>query len=276
MNQTEIEIKIQIMNKSSQTYQFKDSSSPFFNLDFEVMTPTNLKLDHAEKFIIERNSNQPVFYKDMSLEPGEEYGFKVLLTDYAEFSEAGMYVVQGLFYPQLASMNMNERLVSNKLILHIRPPLMLKEMEQVIEPDTGNPLQRSELSPDRVVEYTINARQRSQWEKFFLYLDLEKLLLKNPVRSSQFRQKSLAEREAMIKQFRLELMEEKIEKEILQIPQQFRILQTQYTPRQGTVVAELRFEYDDYTAIKPYTYYLEYQDKYWIIVDYDVGAMRTE
>ena len=39
-------------------------------------------------------------------------------------------------------------------------------------------LQPEEISPDKVIEQTIIARQKSLWDQFFLYMDLEEMLIK--------------------------------------------------------------------------------------------------
>ena len=72
----------------------------FFNLDFDVRTTTNLALAHARQFTTERNSDQPVFFREVSLEPGEKYGIVVDLTRYAEFTEPGLFVLQAHVLPR--------------------------------------------------------------------------------------------------------------------------------------------------------------------------------
>jgi hypothetical protein len=122
----------------------------------------------------------------------------------------------------------------------------------------------------------LNARQRSQWEKFFLYLDLESLYLRNPQRAARYKKLSQIEREEMLENYKTELMQEKVEQEILVIPRNFEILETMYTPVRGSVIVLEYFDYRDYTEKKRYTYYVKKKDKYWLIVDYTLVSIGTE
>ncbi|MBN2442443.1 MAG: hypothetical protein JXJ04_13900 [Spirochaetales bacterium] len=276
LNQSDIFIKIALTNNTAETYRFKAATNKFFNIDFEVKTLSNLILDHSEKFIIERNSLKQVFFREMSLEPGEEYGFVTDLRDFVTFENAGIYSIQAFFYQELLTQPGSVSLESNKLTLSVRPPVVLKEMQAVIEVETGEALQRTSLPPDEVITYMLNARQRSQWEKFFLYIDLETLLLRNPQRSVRYKKLSQSGREEMLNDYRLSLMQDKVEQDILVIPQHFEILETTYTPLNATVIVLEYFDYRDYTEKKRYTYYLKKKDKYWFVVDYTLVSIGTE
>jgi hypothetical protein len=60
------------------------------------------------------------------------------------------------------------------------------------------------------------------------------------------------------------------------IPSAFEIQKTAYGPDTGTVQVLEKFRYADYTELKSYTYRLQRQDKYWIIVDYEIKNLGTE
>jgi len=277
LNQSDIYVKISIINNSASTYHFKAALNKFFNLDFEVKTLSNLVLDHSEIFITQRNDpQQQVYFREVSLEPGEEYGFVVELRDYVEFENAGIYSVQALFYPDLLKQEKSIHIKSNKLTLSLRPPVILKEMQAVIDIETGESLQPELLPPDEVVSYMLRARQRSQWEKFFLYIDLERLLLQNPSRAARYKKLPQGEREKVLNDFREEMMQEKIEEDMLVIPRSFEIVQTTYTPVRGSVIVLEYFDYRDYTEKKQYTYYVEKNDRFWFVVGYTLRSIGTE
>jgi hypothetical protein len=276
LNQTDIYLKTSITNNTTDTFRFKIASNKFFNLDFEVKTPTNVMLTHAEKFITERASRQHVFYREVSIEPGEEYSFIVVLNEYVQFERAGLYTIQALFFPELLGQGTTFMLKSNKLSLSVRPPVVSKEMQAVIEVETGKALEKEQIPPDEVVTYMLHARQKSQWEKFFLYLDLKSLFLQNYSRSVRFKKASQEEQQQMLEDFRNELMLEKIEKEILAIPTEFSILKTEYRPLEGSVVVLEKFRYSDYTEVKQYTYTVKKYDQYWLVTGYTCVPLRTE
>ncbi|MBN1697472.1 MAG: hypothetical protein JW881_08160 [Spirochaetales bacterium] len=275
LNQTDIAVKISLTNNGTGSYRFKIASNRFFNLDFDVKTPTNLTLPHAEKFITERSSRQHVFYREVSIEPGEEYSFTEILNEYVKFEQAGLYTIQAVFYPELAYQG-STFIRSNKLSLSIRPPVVSKEMQAVIEVETGKALEREQIPPDEVVTYMLHARQKSQWEKFFLYLDLKSLFLQNYSRANRFKKASQEAQQQMLEDFRNSLMLQKIEQAILAIPTEFEILKTEYRPLEGSVVVLEKFRYSDYTDVKEYTYTVRKYDQYWLISGYTVVPIRTE
>ncbi len=189
-----IQVEAVIANTGTDTLRFKVADNRFFNLDFDVRTTTNVGLDHAREFITGRNSDQPVFFREVDLEPGEKYSIVVDVEQYAALATAGQYVLQGSFYPELFRGPDSIAMKSNRLTLNVKPALATAEERAIVEAETGALLARQPLPPDEVVSATIEARQKSQWEKFFLYLDLEALMRKSPERDRAFRNSTEAAR----------------------------------------------------------------------------------
>jgi hypothetical protein len=276
VNSNDINIKLTLTNNSPEAFRFKVADIKSYTLDFEVKTSSNTFIDHSEKFTIEKKLNQPVMYREVSIESGEEYGFVVELNQFVKLDKPGLYTVQALFYPELVVAGSPAPLRSNRLALNLRPPVATKEMEAVIEAETGKALQREPIAPDDVVSYLLNARQRSQWEKFFLYIDLESLYERDPVRGARYKKMSQEERVRALEDFNRELRNDKVEQEILVIPRSFEILETTYRNETGTVIVLEKFAYRDYTEKKRYTYYLAKKDRFWLITDYTIENLGTE
>ena len=279
-----VSLEATLTNNSAQTFRFKMAENRMFNFDFDVTTPTNILLDHAQAFSRARTSNQPVLYREISLEPGDTFGVVISLNDFIEIPRAGLYSVQGMFYPELylqgpvtgEPAGVVGPLRSNMLTLSIRPEILFEEERAMIEAETGKLIQRQPLPPDEVVDYMLNARQRSQWEKFFLYLDLESLYLKNPGRAQAFRRMSEENRRAAIARYREQLRSETVDVDILVIPAEYEIIRTSYTPLEAEVTVIERFRYRDYVEIKRYTYFLERRDNIWVVIDYEIVNLGTE
>jgi hypothetical protein len=272
----EIQVEVVITNTGTDTLRFKVADNRFFNLDFDVRTTTNLGLEHAREFTIARNSDQPVFYREVSLEPGEKYGIVVDLTRYTAIVSPGQYVMFATIYPELFHGQDSASMKSNRLALNVKPPVVSAEEKAVMEAETGALLARLPLPPDEVVAATISARQKSQWERFFLYLDLESLMRKNPEKDRIFRNSTDAQRRQMIGQFRQQLMQTTIRQDISVIPTSYLIQKTTYDAAEGTVEVLEKFKYPDYTELKSYTYHLKRSDRYWIIYDYELRNQGTE
>ena len=271
-----IQVEAVITNIGTDTLRFKVADNRFFNLDFDVRTMTNVGLDHAKEFTIERNSDQPVFFREMSLEPGEKYGTVIDLTSYAMFLSPGQYVLQATFYPELFRGTDSSSMKSNRLALNVKPPVVTAEEKALVQAETGALLARQVLPPDEVVSWTIGARQKSQWERFFLYLDLESLMRKNPEKDRSFRNATEAARRQMVDQFRQQLSQMTIQQDISVIPTSFQVLKTSYDSAEATVQVLEKFKYPDYTELKQYTYHLKKSDRYWIIYDYEIRNQGTE
>ena len=271
-----VQLETVITNNSPHTYRFKMTNYRVYILDFEVTTPTNIMLNHSRKFTIARNTNQPVLFREISLEPGEKYGIVVSLSDFINIDKPGLYVIRAVFFPELNLNDSGETLRSNNLILNIRPAIVSPEERAVIEEETGKLLARESLPPDEVIAYTLGARQKSQWEKFFLYLDLESLFLRQPDRARRYRQMSEEDRKRTLDLFKKDLKQEKVDNDILVIPSSFEIIQTSYTPFEATVLVLEKFDYRDYTEVKRYTYTLQRRDRLWLVTDYSLTNLGTE
>jgi hypothetical protein len=272
----QIMVEATLTNTGAQMMRFSVADNRYFSFDFDVRTTTNLAIDHARQFITERTSDQPVYFRDVGLQPGEKYSVVMDLTSYASFTDAGLFVVQGEFFPSLWRGKDSQAIKSNRLTLDLRPPVVTEEMRAVVEARTGALLTREPLSPDEVVAYAIQARQKSQWDKFFLYLDLESLMRKNPEKDRAWRRSSQDAQRAMLDQFKQQLMAAKVGQDINVIPSSFQIQKTSYTPSEGTVQVLEKFTYPDYTELKRYTYYLKKQDSVWIIYDYEIKNLGTQ
>lgn len=274
---TPVRLKLMLRNDSGSTYRFRLAENRAFNLNFQVLTSTNTAVPQADSLIRERTTSRRVFYRELILQPGEEFAFVVDLNDFVQLPGPGLYVVTAQFFPNLYSPESAEQLASNRLTLSVRPQSDTVEgVMQEVEQQTRSELEQQAIPPDEVVEYTVRARQRGQWNRFFLYLDLESLLRASPDRERRYIRLSEDEQQQALEQFRQELRAERLEEAILVIPDDFEMVRTSYTQNQAEVVVDMRFEYDDYTEIRRYTYRLERRNSVWLITNYDVTNLGTE
>jgi hypothetical protein len=272
----EILIEATITNTTTEVMSFSIADNRAFSIDFDVRTTTNLALGHAREFITARSSDQPVFFRDVSLQPGERYSVTMDLSKYAAIADAGVYVVQGQFFPRLWRSQDSQSIKSNRLTISVNPAVVTAEERAVVESQSGVTLTRQALAPDDVVTYTIQARQRSEWNRFFLYLDLESIMRKNPDKDRVWRRSTAQAQAALIEQFRQQLMAKTIDQDILLIPSTFTVQKTSYTETEATVQVLERFAHTDFTELKQYTYYLKKSDRFWIIYDYEIKNMGTQ
>jgi hypothetical protein len=278
-----INIQITITNNSPSTYRFKLADERVFSLDFDVRTMSNRPLEPADVLVRKRTQYQRIFFREIAVEAGESFSFVENLRDYVKINQSGSFIVQARVFPELlrfgsdASIALPVTLESKRLSLSIWPPLATTAEGIPLEMDvaTGAVLVRERLAPDQVVDYMISARQKSQWEKFYLYLDLETMLAQDAARQRKWLTESEEGRKRMVDQYRLEL-KNPTNDGISVIPTDYIIEETKYNPAGGTVTVLEKFKNTYFTELKRYTYYMRFKDNVWTITGYSVTNLGTE
>ena len=272
-------IQISITNNNSETFRFKLADDRSFSIDFGIITSKNRQLQHTVDWMRKRNTNRQIYFREISLEPGETYSFIENLKDYIEISEPGIFLVNALFFPELKRYSDNSELhiLSNKLSLEIKPAPSAAALGSLpVSQVSGEILQAKPIPPDQVIAYLLTARQKSLWEQFFLYMDLEKMISRDPSRSRRFKAESEAGRMEMIQIYKHELSQERVDKDIAVIPVEFKIEHTGYTDTQAEVKVIEWFEYSNFREKKRFTYFLTSKDGIWTVYDYVVENLGTE
>jgi len=270
-------VQITVTNNSPAPYRFKLADDRAFSVDFDIRTMSNRPLQQADSLIRKRTVNSQVFFREVAIESGESFSFVENICDYISFGQTGSFRVKAKIYPELFRAVGAAAIESNYLSLTLRPAVIKGPDGIPIEMDvaTGAVLVKQKLPPDEVVGYMITARQESQWEKFFLYLDLEAMLKKDALQGRKFNAENEEGRRRMINAYKQNLQSAVIDGDIVVIPSSFNILKTQYNSDEATVVVLQRYRFPNYTELREYTYRLEKKDNFWIIVNYSVQGMGT-
>ena len=236
----------------------------------------NSRLPQTEEIIEKRTTNQTVYFRELALEGGEEYSFVENVKDYLKIDDSSVYYLEMFFYPELYKAKYLS-LKSNRLTLEVRPsPSSASSNYIPVKDQTVEILKQEELSPDKVVESTIIARQKSLWDQYFLYMDLESLLKRNNTLAKKYAAGSAEERERILASFKADLMQSKIENDIIAVPEKFIIEKTSYTPTEGSVSVMEWFKYPNFSEIKRYNYKVRQREGIWQIYDYTVVNLGTE
>jgi hypothetical protein len=270
-------VQITITNNSPSPYRFKLADDRAFSVDFDIRTMTNRPLQQADSLIRKRTVNSQIFFREVAIESGESFSFVENLCNYISFGQTGSFRVKAKIYPELFRSIAVPAIESNYLSLTLRPAVINGPDGIPIEMDaaTGAALVRQRLPPDEAVAYMITARQQSQWEKFFLYLDPEAMLKRDALQGRKYNAENEEGRRRMINAYKQNLQNAVIDGDIAVIPTSFDILKTQYNNDEGTVVVLQKYRFPNYTELREYTYYLEKKDNFWMIVSYSVQGMGT-
>ena len=280
--ESEIPVKVTIANKTASTFRFKLAEDRAYSLAFEARTPSNRALEPADAYKKALATTRPVYYREMALEPGEEYAFVEDLVRYVRLVDSGSYNLRVSFYPELvpaapgASPQALPPIVSNVLILSVLPALGLPPASELASVETGEILRPQPLPPDEVVSRTIVARQRSRWNEFFLYLDLESLLRRDEARKRAFDRESDEGRRRLVERYKADLRTTVVDVDIVTVPSSFEIIETRYSTASGVVRVIEKFDYRSFKMVKEYSYELERRDNIWYIEGYSVLNKGTE
>ncbi|MCR4948553.1 MAG: hypothetical protein K6A15_05310 [Treponema sp.] len=269
-------VHITIKNNGSDTLRFKLADDRSFSMDFNAYTVKNSRLEQTENIIEKRTTNQTVYFREIALEQGEEYSFVENVKSFLKIKEPSVYYLELFFYPELYK-SKYLTLKSNRLTLEVRPSPSAASSNYIpVKNETVELLKPQDISPDKVVEQTIIARQKSLWDQYFLYMDIESLIQRNPSLKKKYISVSAEERSRMLQSFKGDLMQSRIENDIVAVPESFQIEKTTYSPTEGSVTVIEWFKYPNFSEKKRYTYKVWQREGIWKIYDYTVVNLGTE
>jgi len=272
--ESDIPIRITIANNSGMSFRFKLADDRVHSLRFEARTPANRLLDPSDSYRLAMSDSRPMFYRELSLEPGEEYSFVESLGRYVRIEGPGSFFIAASLKPELEGPAAELR--SNALALSVRPSPGLPPASDAIGAETGEILKAQAFPPDEVVRRTLAARQRGLWNEFFLYIDLESLLSRNEEQKRAYDRQSDEGRRRMLERYRSDLQAKVVDQDIVVIPYYVEVLETRYTPSRGIVRVLEKFESQQLRLVKEYSYELERRDGVWYIVGYTVLNKGSE
>jgi len=274
---SDVLVKVSVRNTGPTPWRFKLADDKRRSISFDVRSLSNRKLEPSETLKRILASSAPAYYRDIILQPGEEYAFVENVSDFVSLSEPGAFVVVCALHPELIGAGSSAPdLRSNALSLSLRPGAMTPSIAESFRAETAELLRAERIGPDEVVARTIRARQKGNWNEFFLYLDIERLLKANVDKARAYDRESDDGRRRMLAAYKAELMKATTDVDIVVVPSSFSIRETRYGPSYGRVTTLQSFAYDGFSMIKEYTYELERRDDIWYIVSYTVLNKGTE
>jgi hypothetical protein len=272
-----IALQVTITNNGPQSFSFRLANDRAFSLDFDVRTNSNRPVEPAAALVRRRTSVQQVYFRNVVLDSGQSFSFTEDLRTFAALEESGSYVVQAKLFPDMINAA-GTPVLSNRLGLTVRPALLPGQdgVPQPLAEASTAVLVRESLPPDEVVSYLLDARQKGQWERFFLYIDMDSMVTRDATRQRQWQAESEEGRQRMIARYRSDLQSATVDGDFATIPMSYQIERTNYSSEEGTVTVLERFREGNYIQVKRYTYYLRRQDTIWTLVDYTVVNLGTE
>jgi hypothetical protein len=268
----EIIIEVNLINKSDKNLSCFVTDDKKYCFDFKLISMSNQEIEHSKDYITSFHRVQTVFKSLISLNPNEGYNYKIRLNDYFDLNVTGQYYLKGLYYPDLieidsASVN---AVTSNQISINLRPSDIqdtnIAELKSVEEEKY---LSAEKKSPDEVIKYMLDSRMKKEWNKYFLYLDLEALIKKNSKFNTNFNKSDSEKQKEILAQYKKYLQKDTID-DISFLPHSYKILKTEYAQGKGQVDVNIEFKYLEYVESKYYTFFLKQRDNIWYVYDYEV------
>lgn len=264
-------IEIKLYNTTEYEQSVLIAKDKKFSFDFEMKTMQNRAVLHSEDYSISFNRPQPVFNSQVRIGTDEGYSYVLKLNDFFELNTPGQYFIRCGFFPQLKMNSSKENVLhSNYLTLNIRP----RDIEQDFirekqEIEQEKKLVITKRPPDEVLKFMLDARMKGEWEKFFLYLDLERLIKSNNQFNYKFDKADKERQIELIEEYK-SYLKQNIRADISFLPHKYEVVRTEYSEGRGKVEVIVYFKEFDYVEKKYYTYLLNKKENIWYIYNYEV------
>jgi len=269
-------IEYQIVNNGSEPFLFITSFNKIFTFDFDIFTLSNRKVEHSRDYIVKRRQFEPVLNDEITLKHNEVYGVRIDISEWFDFQEQGEYLIKGIFYPNLITDPEYKLISENELYLDLNPPYteMYREKVRVAE---IKKLKAESLPPYEVVEFILNALMEKDYEKYMLYIKLDKFVMQFENSRKKYLDAKDIDKPAVIEEFK-QYLEGKNTLENIPfsdtMPTNFEIEETLIRKREAQVVVTEYFQYGRVTETKRYTYHLHLYGDKWLIENYDVVNIK--
>ena len=102
------------------------------------------------------------------------------------------------------------------------------------------------------------------------------MLQRDAVAKRKYNAVSADERARLLKNYKADLMQSRIDNDIVAVPESFEIEKTLYSRTEGTVTVTEWFKYPNFREKKSYVYKVRQREGIWQIYDYVVTNLGTE
>ena len=172
------------------------------NFSFVVKNLQNQIIGQRNSFYLYKLSNtENRSYRTVTLAPGDIYGKTIDIRKLFMLDDVGYYIIKGVFYPVPFGFHDVNDYPSNRIKIQIR--YNARRMAAVRHLVAQ---QKRELevvrSPYDTVAFLLNAKMKKNWEHFFHYIDLDRLIEIYPDYHAEYLKVGLSKRKAVLSKFR--------------------------------------------------------------------------
>lgn len=183
-------IKIQILNlKQGEVVEEKYS---------KILEINNLKQDKPELFI----------FNNRTLYPDEVLKYKINLPDYFDFLEDGRYKIQIQFDPFPNVKTEHKIFLSNYVYLLLDKSIVDQGYQNIIM-ELKQKEEKKFYLPQETIEFMLKAYMHKDWDDYFLYQDLNKVIMQYEQFSKRYVQASDIMKQQIIEEYKNWVMTQK-------------------------------------------------------------------
>jgi len=268
----DINLYIEVYNLSDEPVTFKVSHYKLNNIKITVynlqngeimeMRPERLKYDKELKTFKPEQFTLNV----KTLYPDEIYKFKINLTEYFDFKKPGKYKIKINFDPFPNIKYPHKVFISNPVTIELKEPLIVETYKKLIQ-ELKEKEEQTLRDPKSTIEFMLNAYMQKDWKNYFLYQNLDTIILKY----NQFKNKYLKASPAMKKEIISEFKNWIINRKNREMEEyQIKNVNHSYTEKKAVVECLIKFKKPATFRSFLYKFYLHQQGIKWIVDDLDV------
>ena len=198
-----VQVRVLVINESDQPVRFDLGRHLFQNYNFRVRSLRNSEVRERESFQLEKYAARQDLApgRVLTIAPGERFGREIDIAAWLRLAEPGTYEVTGYFLLRPVRSPVDWRYTSNSKRFDLQPPRDVADAvrDEVVRRDER---ETKRLSTGETVDYIIAAKRRSDWNAYFRFLDLERLIMVFTRFRTRYVAAEMAERGTVMEDFR--------------------------------------------------------------------------
>ncbi len=274
----DIYLYVEVINQSGDVVKFMISPYKLNNIKIMINNLQNGEfLEERYSKVVEDNKlheKRPEFFEfyETVLYSDEIYKFKINLPEYFEFKDRGRYKITLHYDTFPEDTKPHKKFISNSLYLVLKEPILVEDYKELIMYLKKKEEERVYI-PEGTIKFMLDAYRQGNWEHYFLYLDLDTVILRYDKFKDKYNKASNVMKKEIIEEFK-EWAKNRKEKVI----EEYKILTVDHSYEKKTCVVTCKVKYKKPALYRTYfyEYSLHQEGIKWILDDIDVISYSKE
>jgi hypothetical protein len=166
-----------VINEGAEPVRFNLAEQIFLNFGFRVRSLQDINVRERDTWELHKLAARQEIdvTRNITLSPGERYGRVIDAAEWLRLVDPGVYELTGYFWMFPQRSNLDYRYESNRKRFLLEPP---RDVAQAIaqEAETRSEREVKRMSADETVDYIITAKRQGDWDEYFRFMDLTRLI----------------------------------------------------------------------------------------------------